>query len=839
MRVIRTVICIVIILSATVLYLPSAVSAQVETTSPYASGTVRLTDEERAWLDARNGVIRLAPDPAFPPLEWFDEWGAYRGFVADCFRLIEERLGVRIEIVRCRTWDEVLEKAKLREIDGITAAQITPERKAYLSFTKPLVDIPNVIITRHEQQGMLEFGSMKDMSLAITSGNALHEYLRDNFPYLRLFPHPDDLACLHEVSFGRADATVINLAIAAWLIEKHGISNLRVAGDSGKTNQLAIACRNDQPQMLSIMSKGLSTLSHPEQREIYGKWVRLEGGGGVSSEYLLRLLGYAAMALTAVLTVFFVWNRALQSQVALRTDELQAELAARREVEKALTDEKERLAVTLTSIGEGVITTDTAGRVTMMNRIASELTGWNMADAAARPLSEILPLTSDTPSGRQAAGMIDRNGARHRIASTKAPILDGRGSQIGTIIVFQDVTVREEMERELQRTQKLESLGVLAGGIAHDFNNILTGILGHVSLAKAEMSREQKAFTYLAEAESSIATARGLTRQLLTFARGGTPQKRAQSIRNLLEDSARLVMSGSPIRLLLDVPGDLRLLEVDEGQIGQAIQNLVINARQSMKSSGTISISAANIEVSIEGMKIAGQSCMKRGNILSPGKYVEICVSDEGCGIPPEVIPHLFDPFFTTKQTGHGLGLSTVFSIIDQHGGHITVDSTPGTGSIFRVYLPATDFQIADLEARPAVKRGDGGRILVMDDDKAILSVMQGILRHLGYQCVCVPDGSEAISEFQKAVSRGAPFQLAILDLTIRGGMGGLETAEKLHELEPGLRIMVASGYSSDPVMADHTAYGFCHALSKPFMLSDVEKALACVFGDDSSRKAA
>ena len=839
MRVFRTIICIAIILSTTVFGLSSTVSAQVGKASPFASGTVLLTDEERAWLNERNGVIRFAPDPAFPPLEWFDDQGAYRGFVADCFRRIETRLGVRLEIVRCATWDDVLEKAKRREVDGITAAQITSGRQDYLSFTKPLVDIPNVIITRHDQQGVLEFGVMKDMSIAITSGNALHEYLRSTFPYLRLIPYPDDLACLHEVSFGRADATVINVAIAAWLIEKHGILNLRVAGDSGKKNHLAIACRNDEPLLLSIMEKGLSSLTGEERQKIYGTWIRLEGSGGVSSEFFWHFLGYAAMMLTAVLTAFLVWNRALQTQVALRTDELQAELFARRDAEKALTDEKERLAVTLASIGEGVITTDTAGRVTMMNRIASELTGWNMAEAAARPLSEVLSLTSGTSSGRQIASMIDRNGALHRIASTKAPILDGSGTQIGTIIVFQDVTIREEMERELQRTQKLESLGILAGGIAHDFNNILTGILGHVSLAKTEMSREQKAFTYLAEAESSIATARGLTRQLLTFARGGTPQKRAQSIRNLLEDSARLVMSGSPIRLRLDVPGDLRLLEVDEGQLGQAIQNLVINARQSMKSSGTICISAANIDVSSEGMKIMGQSCMKRGNILAPGKYVEICVSDEGCGIPPEVIPHLFDPFFTTKQTGHGLGLSTVFSIIDQHGGHITVDSTPGAGSIFRVYLPATDFQMDDLEERPPVKRGDGGKILIMDDEKAILSVMHGILRHLGYQCVCVPDGSEAIAEFQKAVSGGAPFQLAILDLTIRGGMGGLETAEKLHELEPGLRIMVASGYSNDPVMADHAAYGFCHALSKPFTLSDVEKALSCIFGNDPSRKAA
>ncbi len=839
MRVITTVIRIAIILLATVFGLSSTVSAQLGTASHFASGTVPLTDEERAWLNERNGIVRFAPDPAFPPLEWFDEQGAYRGFVADCFQLIEARLGVRFEIVRCPTWDNVLEKAQRREIDGITAAQITPGRQTYLSFTKPLIDIPNVIITRHDQQGVLEFGVMKDMSIAVTNGNALHEYLRSSFPFLRLVPYPDDLACLHAVSFGRADATVINVAIAAWLIDKHGILNLRVAGDSGKKNHLSIACRNDEPLLLSIMDKGLASFSAQERQDIYGRWIRLEGSEGVSSEFFWHFLGYAAMILTAVLTGFLVWNRALQTQVALRTDELRAELSARRDAEKALKDEKERLAVTLASIGEGVITTDTAGRVTMMNRIATELTGWSMAEAEGRPIADVLPLTSDTSPGRQAAGMVDRNGTRRRIASTKAPILDASGTQIGTIIVFQDVTVREEMERELQRTQKLESLGILAGGIAHDFNNILTGILGHVSLAKAEIASSQKVFTYLAEAERSIATARGLTRQLLTFARGGTPQKRIQSIRNLLEDSAKLVMSGSPIRLHLNIPDDLRLLEVDEGQLGQAIQNLVINARQSMPGAGTISIAATNIDVSGDGMKIGGHPRMYGGNLLPPGKYVEIRISDEGIGIAPDILPHLFDPFFTTKPSGHGLGLSTVFSIIEQHGGHITVESAPGAGATFRVYLPATDAQRADPPDPSPVRCRDGGRILVMDDEPTILSVMEGILRRLGYDCICVSNGVEAAIEHRKAAASGTPFCLAILDLTIRGGMGGLETAEKLHELEPGLRIMVASGYSSDPVMADHTVYGFCHALSKPFTLSDVEKALAIIFGDDSSRKAA
>lgn len=838
MHAIATVVFIGCLLSTTVFGQVSTVSSRLETVYSVSSGTVQLTNEEQAWLNGRNGVIRLAPDPAFPPLEWIDEKGAYQGFVADCLRIIEARLGVRIEIIRCRTWDEVIEKAKSREIDGITAAQITSERQEYLSYTKPLIDIPNVIITRREMPGKLNFGDMKQkqMSIAVTSGNALQEHLEKNFPELRLIPYPDDLACLHAVSFSQADATVINLAIASWMIEKHGISNLRIAGDSGKTNQLAIACRNDQPQMLSIMEKGLASLSGEEQRNIYGKWVTLDSAAVITAEKFWLLLWYAAMFLTGLMTIFFIWNRTLQTQVALRTDELRAELVARHEVEKALTEEKERLAVTLASIGEGVITTDISDRVAMMNRIAEELTGWSADEAHAHPLSEILPLTSAASPYRHVANMTDRNGGSHRISSTMAPILNSGGTQIGSVIVFQDVTVREEMERELQRTQQLDSLGILAGGIAHDFNNILTGILGHISLAKAGTDLNQDVFDHLAKAESSISTARGLTRQLLTFARGGTPQKRRQSIRSLLEDSVRLVMSGSSIKLDLDIPENLRLLEIDEGQLGQAIQNLVINARQSMHSGGTVSVSAANIDIIDGGVKIRGKSPEAT---LPAGQYVEIRISDEGCGISPENLSHLFDPFFTTKPTGHGLGLSTVYSIVEQHGGHITVDSKPEYGSTFRVYLPAATDQIPASPEISAVNAAGSGKILFMDDERAILSVMEGIMRHLGYQCVCVADGNEAVAEYRKSVAGNAPFSLVILDLTIRGGMGGLETAQKLHEFAPDLKIMVASGYSSDPVMSDYRAYGFCRSLSKPFTLSDVEKVLADIFQPDPSRKAA
>ncbi|HOY65771.1 MAG TPA: transporter substrate-binding domain-containing protein [Candidatus Ozemobacteraceae bacterium] len=787
--------------------------------------TVILTPEEQAWIAARGNVIRLAPDPAFPPLEWFDERGEYRGFVADCIRQIEARLGIRIEIVRCRTWDEVIARAKSRRIDGITAAQITPERLTYLAFTRPLVDIPNVIITRADIPGTLDFGRMEGMSIAVTRGNALHEHIRERFPGLRLVPQDDDLACLQAVSFNHADTAVVNFAIASWLIDKHGIARLRVAGDSGKTNVLAIACRNDQPLLHAILEKGLASLSAEEKSVLYKRWISLENPSGFSEEFW-RWFGYVAMVLTAIMTGFVIWNRTLHSLVAIRTDELTVELSARREAEKALLDQKERLAVTLACIGEGVISTDLSGRILIMNATAADLTGWKPEEAAGKVLSEVFPIRTGTSGHRQRSEMTDRRGRRLRISSAMAPITDAGGSQIGTVIVFQDITVQEEIERELQRAQKLESLGILAGGIAHDFNNILTGILGNVSLAKALLPSGTDAFRFLAEAESSISTARGLTRQLLTFARGGLPHKRAQAVTHLIEDAAKLVMAGSSIRLLLDIAPDLHMLEVDEGQFGQAIQNLVINARQAMPSGGTIRVSAHNVTVAQDGTAPEGQSVMRPGQLLEPGSYVRLSVVDEGCGILPENLPHLFDPFFTTKSTGHGLGLSTVYSIIERHGGHITVESRPGEGSTFHIYLPATARQPLPQEEAAPLPAGGVGTILVMDDEQAILSVMQGILSHLGFESTGVPNGEAAIEACRQAIEANRPYRLAILDLTIRGGMGGNEARKRLHELDPNLKFVVASGYSNDPILADHASHGFCGSLRKPFTMADVQAVL-------------
>lgn len=404
------------------------------------------------------------------------------------------------------------------------------------------------------------------------------------------------------------------------------------------------------------------------------------------------------------------------------------------------------------------------------------------------------------------------------LVELNAGVVTYRGAPADCIFV-RDITERRRLEEERQRVKQLESIGVLAGGIAHDFNNILTGILGNVSLAKI-YSEQPEVQETLEKAEKACLRARDLTRQLLTFAKGGTPVRLPTSIAELVQESASFVLRGSPVRAEFGFASDLWAAEVDEGQIGQVIQNLVLNAREAMPQGGVVRIGCTNVTVD-------SPSPLP----LAPGRYVCITVEDEGLGIPKEHLPRIFEPYFTTKQTGHGLGLAVVYSIVRRHGGHITVESELGKGSRFAVYLPAADNPLPRRkEGGPGLPQGKG-RVLVMDDEEAVREAARAMLEHLGYQVEVTEDGAEAVARYQAALEAGQPFCAAILDLTVPGGVGGLEAAQELLQLDPEARLIVSSGYYAGSIMSEFAQHGFRSCLAKPYRPDDLAKALQEALG--------
>ena len=382
-----------------------------------------------------------------------------------------------------------------------------------------------------------------------------------------------------------------------------------------------------------------------------------------------------------------------------------------------------------------------------------------------------------------------------------------------------EIRQRERMETELSRVQKLESLGLLAGGIAHDFNNLLGAIMGNVSLAMLDVDPANPAYQQLANAERASLRAQDLTRQLLTFSRGGAPVKRPVSLAAVVSEAAGFSLRGSRVLHEIAIPGDLWAIEADEGQIMQVLNNVLINADQAMPAGGIIWISARNVTI-------------RAGEVppLVAGRYVQLTVRDRGTGIPKEHLPRIFDPYFTTKQKGSGLGLAASFSIIRRHDGHIVVESELGIGTAFHIYLPATDAQVAPV-SRPERFVPGTGRVLVMDDEEDMRRTTGDMLLRIGYTVEFAGDGAAALHRYEEELRAGRPYDAVIMDLTVPGGMGGREAMQRLLEIDAEARGIVSSGYSEDPVMADYRAYGFRDMVSKPYRLRQLSEVLARVIG--------
>lgn len=501
--------------------------------------------------------------------------------------------------------------------------------------------------------------------------------------------------------------------------------------------------------------------------------------------------------------------------------------------EQALAAEKERLSVTLRSIADGVITTDTRGQITMVNRVAEQLTGWSQEEAIGRPLDEIFHLIHEKtrqpvehPVARVlAAGeifglatntmLVARDASERLISNSGAPILDGEGRTIGVVLVFRDITDRQKLELELLKASKIESLGLLAGGIAHDFNNILTGILGNVSLARMFSPPEGDIQERLAQAEKACLRAKDLTQQLLNFSKGGSPIPKAASIGDLLQDSVEFALRGSKVRPEISLAPDLWPVEVDVFQMGQVASTLTMNAAEALPNGGIIKVQAENVLLNWHSLLP-----------LPEGKYVRIAFEDDGPSIRPEQLSRIFDPYFSTKQRASGLVLATAYAIVKKHGGLIRAESEAGARTTFEVFLPAAARAPAVRPEKMELPPEDRRRILVMDDDPQILDLAQAVLTRLGYQIELSKDGLEAVERFAAARNSGQPFGAVILDLTVPGAMGGREAVERISAIDPKVRAIVSSGYPNDPVMANFREFGFTAFVSKPYQIDELAETL-------------
>ncbi len=396
----------------------------------------------------------------------------------------------------------------------------------------------------------------------------------------------------------------------------------------------------------------------------------------------------------------------------------------------------------------------------------------------------------------------------------------------GISIFFRDITERKRAENERITTSKLESLGTLAGGIAHDMNNVLTVISGNIGLAQLETPTHcGNLLSFLGKAGQAAQQAARLSSQLLTFSKGGAPLKKVASIADLLTRAAEFSLYGSNLRAAIEIEDHLGKAEIDATQIEQVINGLMINAREAMPNGGAVFVGAENFTVAADGPLP-----------LPTGRYIKVTITDGGRGVPPELATKIFDPYFTTKPTSSGLGLAICYSIIKKHGGFLHLESNSTAGATFAFYLPRSRARVVSdplhqpNEAYPFTQQ----RILVMDDEAAIRELTSQLLSTMGYEVTAVPDGSEAVRLYERAARKGEAFQAVILDATVRGGVGGVETIERLRDLDPDVNAIICSGYSDAAAISEFLSYGFRGALSKPFTRGELAAALQKALADKS-----
>ena len=520
----------------------------------------------------------------------------------------------------------------------------------------------------------------------------------------------------------------------------------------------------------------------------------------------ILILGIASI----LISLFFLWSYTLKREIARKTAGLKK------------SEEKYRLLIE--SACEGIILINPDGTIAEVNSKTCEITGYSYNEIIGKEFVpffknddlEKFPLRYDLlKSGKSVVftrNVIRKDGSEVPIESITR-MMPGN-----TLLVFcRDVTERLKMEECIRNSEKLESLGILAGGIAHDFNNMLSGLFGYIHLSKELVVKDSQIDNYLSRALSINHRAAELTHQILTFSKGGAPDKKPVNLRSVISNAISNTMKSTNINVTVSSESE-SICNVDENQINQVFKNLLVNSREAMKNAG-------NIFIEIK------ETLIESHTILKNGTYCKIVITDHGCGIPSDVIHSIFDPFFTTKTGSTGLGLTIVYSILKRHGGHIEAHSADGSGASFTIYLPMQDAemnlnQIIQVQNLPENKIGE--KILIMDDDLHVRDITQIFLKDLGYEVTGVSNGDSAVREFSDAFHSGKPFRLVILDLTIAGGYGGKEVIKILKEIDPSVGSIALSGYSNDQVMADPNAFHFTSRLKKPFL----KEELSCVVSD-------
>ncbi len=771
-----------------------------------AEGTaVRLTEAEKVWLK-KHPVIRLAPDPEFKPIEFFDENNNYKGIGADYAALVAEKLGITIEVVQCKSWDEVLERAKRREVDILNTVVRSPQREEYLVFPEPYLKIPSVIIVRKTVTQELTLEMLKGMHIVMVSGYGYVDLIRNKYPDIQIDLVTDLKAALRKVSFSIADAFVGDLATASFYIELEKITNLKLAGETEPPNISGFAVRSDWPELCSILEKGVAQISEDERKKIYQKWIHLGSSPGFSKEEFRNMLLFVFAVVSTIVIVFLLWTRTLNRKVQKRTEALQREIAERKQVEQAYLKSEKRfvdLAENSTDwlweFDEHEVFTYASPRIVdLLGYLPEEIIGQSafdpMAGEEAQKVAEEFYRFKEKrePFAHLLNVNRHKNGHEVIIESSGVPIIDSDGTFRGYRGIDRDITERKKLEEELRQAHKMEAIGTMAGGIAHDFNNILVAIIGYAELAKMDSSKSSEVTTHIDEVLRAGLRAKGLVKQILTFSRKSHDDNQPIAPHYVIREALTLIRASLPatIEIVEDLGRNSGLILANSTNIHQIVVNLCTNAQHAMNNDeGTITVTLKRVELTQSDLSSEGK--------LTPGHYVELVVSDTGCGMSKRIIERIFEPYFTTREVekGSGMWLAVVHGIVKNCDGFIKVDSLPGQGTDFKVYFPVHHGAIfnerLDDDDTPLPQGSE--TILLVDDEEAVVSLCTMILEREGYTVTPFSSSLKTLEVFQE---NPHDFDLVITDQTMPD-LRGVELVKHMREVRADIPIILCTGYSA------------------------------------------
>ena len=787
-----------------------------------------LTQQERQYIQTLKKPIVVAPCPDYPPIDFTDAEGNFIGLSHDYMELISKKLGITYTVKGINSWAEVLEAAKERKVDVVTSIQDVPERHWYLRFTKPYIRIPNVVVVQKSNTKVKSIYDLKGMKIAAVKGYAVIDYITKKFPAYTLELVKDESEGLMKLAFGEFDAMIISLSTVSYLIDTYSITNLRVAGTVGYDWNLCIGVRSDNPLLYSVISKALDSIPEKKRSELFRKWVSLAPRPVYYEKEFWYILAVLLIGVLIVIIGIIAWNTSLRRQVNSKTRQLENELYWHKKTQEQLLVEKERLLITIQSIGDAFISTNEEGTIVLCNKQADALFG-NVISLGQNIHTLISfnerthnknvdPVQECIESGRLVVYHHVQCTCRQKtldVSVVSSPV-KFEDALIGVVTIVRDITDMLTMQDELIKLQQFESLGILAAGIAHDFNNILMAIMGNAEILELMLTREktQKNILNIVEGiKKSVKSAQSLTSQLLTYAKGGKPIKKSGNIIQLIKDTVDFVTHGTSVKVEYEFDSSIENFDFDEHQLSHVFRNLALNAVQSIDNSGKLTITVKSLPEKPKGLE------------LPEGQYVMIAFADTGKGIAPENINRIFDPYFTTKKTGTGLGLTTSLSIVRQHGGAITVSSSIN-GTIFNIYLLKEGMPVAFAKDESAQPDMPGAFVLILDDRDDILEVTSGMLEILGCNYDTATNSNDAIEKVKHAKDNNKPFTCILCDVTIPGSISGVEAFAAIKQIQPDIKGIVMSGYADNSAIADFSKFGFSWYLVKPFTFDDLKQAL-------------